>query len=157
MCSKCSCTGFYSATLPLYDAGDPNMAPGWIIRPSRKCMCKHSEKLHTDQIYVPRIYGFIATFARNNKTEFVWNFGLESQAAAEEGLRNGGFGDAVIRIAGSRTYLALAEADNGWLGWDSGETRAAAERLAKKHCRGRHPVVRLSFHTGRGEVVNNFR
>lgn len=148
-CTQCRCTGFFD---PKKGPPDTLAPPLWST--SLKCECGHKFYVHDH----PGEIGGIATCFIDNETRFIWIFGQESRTSVERSLLNAGFNNAVVRIIGSSMFLAIAEAEDGYLGWGAGgETRALAERAAKKACSGPHPVVRLSFHTGRGEVVQKFR
>ena len=144
MCAKCACVRFFARSPGLYGEG------GFIVKPGRQCLCRHSAKEHTDEIYIP-LYGVIASCTRGNEIYFVCDFGYASQASAERAI-TAKYSGAVIQAAASDTYLAIAETKD-WVCCGTGIIREHAERAAIKNCRGRRPVVRLSLHTRRGEVV----
>jgi hypothetical protein len=66
-----------------------------------------------------------------------------------------GGSDPVIRVSGYQTFLAIARADDGRLGWSSHYTRVTAEREAAKACRDRKRPWVYSIHTELGDGHNH--
>jgi Domain of unknown function (DUF4189) len=148
-CTECNCPNFLSREPGLYEIGNPSMADGWVIRPSRKCTCGHKGKVHTILRESRGDHGAIATFfSSDGMIQIIHSFGLHSREEAEEDALTrcmqacadvGGY-DSAVRIWGSQGYLAVAQANDGRIGWGSAPYfRNHAERYAVKACRDRKP------------------
>jgi DnaJ domain len=157
-CEKCSCTKFFSSDPGLYD--HHNWPPGWIARPSRKCVCGHKADLHTVYRPPPATSGALATYVDETGWRFAGIWAKTSNEEAEGDLRiycivELGVSDPVIRISGRNTYLAIAKASDGRLGWASDYVRATAERQAAKNCGDRKIPWVYSIYTRDGDEHNH--
>jgi hypothetical protein len=153
-CTKCNCPNFVSTEPGLYEIG--NYGTGrWVIRPSHKCPCGHKDKDHTILTESLGDHGAIATFFSSDGTvQIIHSFGKHSRAEAEQDALTrcmqacsdvGGY-DPAVRIWGSQGYLAIAQANDGRIGWGSAPYFVNhAERSAVKACHDRRP--RLVFST----------
>lgn len=161
-CEKCNCPHFFSSDTGLFDHHSTNMAPGWIAKPGRKCRCGHKIDMHTAIRF--GAWGAVATYFLDGQVFDIYSYCKDSQAEAEEDAlggclqvcRNLGGTEPALRISGNETLLAVAQANDGRIGWSNGETYAVAECRAVEYCGDPNPWKVECRPTGEGDWHDHY-
>jgi hypothetical protein len=120
------------------------------------CICRHRKSSHANVLFGTMggspYFGAIAFSPSTGR--YACSFKELSQESADKrALKSCNTRDAAIVAGGFRTYLALARADDGSMGWGATTSHATrAAEIAFENCNGPNRQVVLVIDSANGQI-----